>query len=283
MKMNKNQLRSIAESTVLISDTGLYRTSEGGPEVDIRILIEDCVAGTRIVSAEGLAGIPTPNSAGGPAPEISVADATTLDAAEALLHETGRPPCILVFASAKHPGGGFLNGMMAQEEDIAYRTTLYKALGSVPGYYKESVANLNNSLYFNKAVYTEGLVVMRDSEYELTAPWVCNAITAPAPNRGAALAKNIPESAIEQAMEERIDLVLRAMISAGEKNIVLGAFGCGVFRNNAGRVAEIFHEALFAHGLGMHFAKIVFAIPGEAGENHMAFRKVFASGQTNRL
>ena len=272
--MNKEQLKSIAASTVRISESGHYRISDEGPEYDIRTRIADCVKGTRIVSAEDVAAIP--EGAGESTPKISLTDSTTLGAAEALLRETGRAPCILVFASAKHPGGGFLNGMMAQEEDIAYRSTLYKALISAPKYYEESRANLNNSLYFNKAVYTKGLLVIRNAKYETAAPWACNAVTVPAPNRGAALAKNIQENAINTAMKERIDLILRTMILAGEKNAVLGAFGCGVFKNKAERVAKIFHDAIFKNGLGAHFANIVFAIPGETGENHRAFREVFA-------
>lgn len=35
---------------------------------------------------------------------------------------------VLNFASAKHPGGGWLNGSMAQEESLALATTLYLPL-----------------------------------------------------------------------------------------------------------------------------------------------------------
>jgi uncharacterized protein (TIGR02452 family) len=85
--------------------------------------------------------------------------------------------------SAKHPGGGFQNGSLAQEEDIAYRSTLFVALNSKPEYYKESHRNLRNGLYFDKMLYTEGLVVIRDANYKLTKPWYCNCITAPAPRQ----------------------------------------------------------------------------------------------------
>ena len=53
---------------------------------------------------------------------------------------------ILNFASAKNPGGGFLRGSMAQEESIAYVSTLYHSL------IQSDMYKINNDLkiYFSK-------------------------------------------------------------------------------------------------------------------------------------
>jgi uncharacterized protein (TIGR02452 family) len=76
-------------------------------------------------------------------------------------------------------------------------------------------------------------------------------------------------------MATRVDLVLRTFAAQGGRDIVLGAFGCGVFRNRPERVAEAFRRALFDHGLAGHFATVTFAIPGVASPNWRGFEAVF--------
>jgi uncharacterized protein (TIGR02452 family) len=47
---------------------------------------------------------------------------------------------VLNFASAKNPGGGFLNGAMAQEESLAASSGLYGTLLRNQGYYEANRA-----------------------------------------------------------------------------------------------------------------------------------------------
>ena len=271
--LNRSELRTIAAETISISKSGKYLTAEGNIPIDISVAVAACVKNTRVISPVEL-NVISGNSGGGAA-EISVISRTTLDAAQALMKETGRTPAILNFASARHPGGGFINGSMSQEEDIAYRSALYAALSSRPAYYSESLSNLSDGLYFDKAVYTKGLVVIRDGNYGLSEPWLCDCVTTPAPNRGAALEHGVSEAKIAAAMKRRIDLALRTFILNGNQDIVLGAFGCGVFKNLPEPVAECFRKALFGDGLIAHFDRVLFAIPNENSENHRAFRKIF--------
>ncbi|MCL2877378.1 MAG: TIGR02452 family protein [Acidobacteria bacterium] len=273
--LNRPELRTIAAETISISKSGKYLTTDGNIPIDISDAVAACVKNTRVVSSTELGRVS--GGSGGGTGRISIISSTTLDAARALMKETGRTPAILNFASAIHPGGGFRNGTMSQEEDIAYRSALYAALSSRQDYYEESLSDLFDGLYFDKAVYTSGLVVIRDGNYGLSEPWLCDCVTAPAPNRGAALEHGVPEEKIAAAMERRIDLALRTFILNGNRNIVLGAFGCGVFRNLPEPVAERFRKALFDDALIAHFDRILFAIPNENSENHRAFRKIFPS------
>jgi uncharacterized protein (TIGR02452 family) len=66
-------------------------------------------------------------------------------------------------------------------------------------------------------------------------------ITAPAVNRGA-LAQNEPErlSEIESVMHHRIDKLLSLAVAHGHTVLVLGAWGCGVFRNRPEDMARWF-------------------------------------------
>ena len=271
--MNQAQLREIAAQTIAIGESGRYTTADG-KAVDITASVRASRQQTRVVGFEGLAGLDTRP---GPPARVLVVPETTLDAAESLAQHTGRTPAILVFASAKHPGGGFRNGMMAQEEDIAYRSALYTALTSRPEYYSESSNNLNGSLYFDKAIHSPAVPVIRNRDYELFTPWLCDMVTAPAPNRGAVLAKGGTDEAVDKAMGRRIDLVLRVLAAAGTKDIVLGAFGCGVFRNRPDLVARLFQTGLRA--LGGCFETVIFAIPGQQTPNYQAFLSTFPPGE----
>lgn len=281
--MKQSELQAIAAETISISKSGRYLTANGSIPVDISDAVAACLKNTRVISsaeinqdtswefaARGRSAADMHDCAPS---RLSIISRTTLDAAQALMKETGQTPAILNFASARHPGGGFRNGTMSQEEDIAYRSTLYTALSSRPEYYKESLLNLFDGLYFDKAVYTNGLVVIRNGNYDLSEPWLCDCVTAPAPNRGAALRHGVSEAKIAAAMERRIVLALRTFILNGNRNIVLGAFGCGVFKNLPGPVAEHFRKALFDDGLIAHFDRVLFAIPNENSENHRTFRR----------
>jgi uncharacterized protein (TIGR02452 family) len=279
--MNRSERVAVAADTVRIGVTGVYADARA-ERFDIRERVRQSVENTAIIDlkmpdtvtvtkadAELFADV-----AGAPA-VISISDETTLDAAYSVLLQTGLVPTILNFASAKHPGGGFQNGALAQEEDIAYRSCLYTVLSAKPEYYRESLRDLRGGLYFDKMIYTEGLVVIRDADYRLSAPWTCNCITVPAPNRGAALANGIAEEEIDQVMAQRIDAILKLAIRKGAAALILGAFGCGVFKNDPRKVAQHFRTSLIETGYQTQFQHIRFAIPGETSANHTAFRQVF--------
>ncbi|MDR1183521.1 MAG: TIGR02452 family protein, partial [Coriobacteriales bacterium] len=61
----------------------------------------------------------------------------------------------------------------------------------------------------------------------------------------------------------------------GASDIVLGAYGCGVFKNDPNCVAEQFHAALISQCQGAHFQHVLFAIPNQHSPNHQAFAQRF--------
>lgn len=167
----------------------------------------------------------------------------------------------LNFASAKHPGGGFLKGAQAQEESIAKVSTLYESLIHCPEYYANNYAN-KSSLYTDYIIYSENVTIFKDDNGDyLTTPINVDIITSPAPN-AAAIRKNEPhnESRIYSVLENRIRKIIKIAANNNIDCLVLGAFGCGVFGNNLKDVAEIFSKILIDEEYEYYFKLIEFAI-----------------------
>jgi uncharacterized protein (TIGR02452 family) len=65
---------------------------------------------------------------------------------------------------------------------------------------------------------------------------------------------------IESVMKERIRYILDVAATNGHRTLVLGAYGCGVFRNDPVDVARYFHEVLVQENFRQSFDQIVFAV-----------------------
>ena len=55
-------------------------------------------------------------------------------------------------------------------------------------------------------------------------------------------------------MEKRMRYILKLFATKGDRTIILGAYGCGVFGNDAADVAGIFYKLLKDEQLERHFA-----------------------------
>ena len=162
--------------------------------------------------------------------------------------------CVLNFASFKYPGGGFLNGAMAQEEALCHASTLYNVISDDRfnfdyGYNRN---NTNHGLYSNFAIYSPD-IVFEDVNNDIHN---CNVITCAAPNLS--VFKGSEEDAIK-AIEDRIKFVLDVAEKHQQKRLILGAFGCGVFQNDPYLVAHTFLSYITSGNYS--FTDVIFAIP----------------------
>ena len=259
--------RSIAQDTVRILNAGFYEHPQAGP-VDISDALGKARAGTLLYRPEdssmirekrdqALAGR---RDAGKPI--IEIVNGSTVDVARKLV-EAGASNCLVLnFASAKNPGGGFLGGAQAQEESLARSTGLYACLLTQPEYYAANRA-FGSCLYTDHVIYSPGVPFIRDDRGALlTRPTGAAIITAPAPNDGAIPASRHEErQAIPATLKRRMELVLSIAVIHAHRNLVLGAWGCGVFRNDPHFVAESFRAFLFEDtAFRGAFDRIVFAI-----------------------
>ena len=119
-------------------------------------------------------------------------------------------------------------------------------------------ARAPGGFYSNYAVYSPGVPVIRTDDGELLdEPYLCAFVTAPAVNVGAIR----PEDGgpVRSEMAGRVRKVLAVAAGHGHDAVVLGAWGCGVFRNDPEVIADLFREALVTRFAGV-FARVAFAV-----------------------
>ncbi len=168
---------------------------------------------------------------------------------------------ILNFASAKNPGGGFLNGANAQEESLALSSGLYLTLLENEEYYLEN-RKCEHMIYTDYMIYSPLVVFIRDKNLKLVEnPITASVLTAPAVNMGQVLLKTPNEkSKAEIAMKNRMRKVINLFAYRGDKTLILGAYGCGVFRNEPNTIAKFFKELLIDENMQNYFQNIIFAV-----------------------
>lgn len=243
-----SRLRSIARDTVSISERGSYSTPAG--PVPIGDAVSRAVAQTRLYLPEDVLSLPEQ----GELPHIEVTNASSL----AATRDLGGDVACLVFASARNPGGGFLNGAQAQEESIARGSALYPCLLAAGDFYAYHRAS-DDLGYSDRVIYSPGVPVFRDDKGNLLPQaYPVSFLTAAAPNLGAIL-RNQPEraGAVPEALRRRAVRVLHVAAAHGHRRLVLGAWGCGVFANDPAVVAQAFLTALRDNRF---FDHVVFAV-----------------------
>ncbi|MFV2119936.1 TIGR02452 family protein, partial [Streptomyces sp. Act-28] len=251
------RLRGIARETEEIVAAGRYRTPGG--EVRIAELVARALAGTTLHGPE-----PVPATPGtGRATRIEVTGESSTEAARRLTAAApGDPVAVLNFASARNPGGGYLNGAQAQEEALCRASALYATLLRAPGYYEHHRAD-RDPFYTDRVIHSPGVPVFRDDRGRLLDhPYTVGSLTSPAPTAGVIRART-PERAarVPSALASRAERVLETAVAHGYRRLVLGAWGCGVFRNDPADVAGAFRALLTGEGrFAGHFDEVVFAV-----------------------
>ncbi len=271
-------LVTVAQETVAIVERGAY-TLPSGTSVDVRLAVDRAVAGTRLYAPGDFADLSPALPAHEGPPAIEVTGETTAEAARRLVEREGVPHvAALNFASARNPGGGFLRGAKAQEEDLARCSALYACQVPHHAYYAANRAQAS-LLYTDHLIYSPDVPFFRDDSLALLpAPFLVSILTSPAPNAGEARAHGEDPAGIRATLERRGEQVLRVAAHHGHRTLVLGAWGCGVFRCDPVEVAAVFAELLATPPPGRAFSRVVFAVFDRSKEqlNRRAFDERFS-------
>lgn len=174
---------------------------------------------------------------------------TTLPANKSLPH---RRVAVLNLASEKTPGGGWLKGAMAQEEALCYRSSLslslhehYYPWNDMDGLYSPDVVIIRTStkdghaLLGPKVAATDLPVVSVLSVAAIRQPKLSDAQTVAGEKR-----KVFAKASDRNLTKDKMRLTLRMAAVKGHDRLVLGAMGCGAFRNPPEEIAEAWTEVL---------------------------------------
>lgn len=261
--MKRSTRKELAQQTVEIVERGFYQSATGRV-IDIAASVRECLEGTRFFAAEELERL-RQEVLGQPhetfATSLEVVNETTLAGIARVLADGNGPVAALNFASAKNPGGGFLNGSQAQEESLARSSALHSSLLRAWEFYERHRAS-PSLLYSDAMIWSPYCPIFRDDEGALLdEPQLVSFITSPAPNAGA-IAENRPKelAQIPEVFRRRSEYVLALAASKGYRRLVLGAWGCGVFRNDPAVVAAAFVGHLREGAWSSRFERVIFSV-----------------------
>ncbi|MDN3356976.1 TIGR02452 family protein [Actinomadura sp. DC4] len=270
-----SRLRGIADANAKIVADGEY-TTDDGTTVVVRPAVDAAVSGTVSHTPDETLSPPS----GTTRTSFEVTAEGSLQGARRLHQDGGERIAVLNFASARNPGGGYVRGAKAQEEDLCRNALLYPCLLQAPDYYEAHRASAD-LLYSDRVIWSPDVPVHRGDDGRLLAePYPVSFLTSPAPNAGEELRRDPgARDRIRQALHRRAERVLAVADHHGARRLVLGAWGCGVFRNDPDEVAGAFHAHLTAGGaFDGTFEQVLFAVwdrtPGSA--NRAAFTARFA-------
>lgn len=151
---------------------------------------------------------------------------------------------VLNFANPVNPGGGVRRGARAQEEDLCRKSSLLFSLESEEAqkYYKYN-KSLHTYMGSDAVILTPNVEIIRDVNGELLdEPFVVAVMTCAAPIRTADMERS-SEVQYRELFYRRICSMLKCAAYWNYQALVLGAFGCGAFGNDAKVVFDLFYKA----------------------------------------
>lgn len=276
--------KKVTDETLAIIQSGMVGATDISKQ--IKFAVEDSIALSPKIVEAGCLHHPVNKTS---RVFIEVTPEKTQDAVYRLYQKEGyRKVLALNFASPKNPGGGFVRGTVAQEEDICRASALYPCLVApqCENYYSQNRDYINShadmkpspnpdgNLYTNWMIYSPEVLWFRTGDNAITYDEIsfASVITSPAPHyRSVELGTS--RSTYEKVFSKRIESILALAEYHRHDCLVLGAFGCGVFGNNPTFVANLFKKHLLSPRFINSFVHVVFAVYDSKGVNTGIFKK----------
>ena len=145
-----------------------------------------------------------------------------------------------------------------QEEDLFRRSNL-------PGMLDNKEVRQHYPLKGLKGLYSNGVQVEKDQKLVLHDPYDVTLITV------AAVVGPGPDDA--ELVKGKVKRILEIAADQRQEVLILGAWGCGAFRNDPTEIASLFKEFFEGDFKGV-FREVVFAIPGKGSQNYQIFESI---------
>lgn len=207
--------------------------------------------------------------------------------AHKLTLEHGLCFAVLNMANAEVPGGAYVEGAIAQEENMFRRTDCHFRVGP-----EEFDAERDRYLGHMTRLLSarDGLVYL-----DVKSPRVC--IRGPEDRSVAGLgyawlpdgdvfpfyelraaAQDLRDGSVFDADDarRRIAAQFETLRISGLRHAILGAFGCGAFGNPAASVAQIYRDEITARARDLDFVAFAIYSAGYGPDNFAPFAKVFS-------
>lgn len=173
--------------------------------------------------------------------------------------------CVLNMATVKRPGGGVSRGTVSQEEGLFRCSNL--AMSISPEYYP---------MKSYESLYTTNVTFFKDFHYvDMVNPIVCDVITI--------AAFNLNKEKITPYKEltyDKIKFMLKLAAMHDVHHLILGAWGCGVYKNDPHFIATAFKECLAEDKMAHNFDDVTFAVINDhnsVANNFEIFKKIIES------
>jgi uncharacterized protein (TIGR02452 family) len=157
-------------------------------------------------------------------------------------------------------------------------------------FYKSHRKNPGEGYYSHAMIFSPRVLLMRTDSGEWHEPFEVDIVTSCAVNAGVvrryfrvrqSRINDDDESSLDVAMKERMARILCLFEKQGVRNIVLGSFGTGVFKNRVELVAGVWKELLGSENARFRYSfdRVIFAVLGNA--TYMTFKEIFQESATN--
>lgn len=168
---------------------------------------------------------------------------------------------VLNFASYYKPGGGFMKGSFTQEESLCAMSGLYQVLSRLPVYEQRKKNKCVSSCYNDEIIYNTSVPYTLDigsTKY----PRTFDVVTCAAPNCNRITIADHKE--YEDCINTRVEAIYLLPYLHGTDTLVLGSWGCGVFKNDPRTIAKAFMNVIEKYP--NIYKKIVFACGSESNQ-----------------
>lgn len=201
-----------------------------------------------------------------PAAKTTETKVVTSFAPEAIYRDGKGRIAVVDPASFTRPGGAYEDGAFGPEQILCSESNLYQVLcGIADDYHQQNRDYRRGMLFSDRAAYLPDVVFLRGG-----TPKKADVIVVAEPLRVRALENHRSERECDNALQQRIETLLRIAAANDCETLVCGAFACGRLGYSPEQVIAVFRAWIDEHPGSI--PRIVFAVPRAYAD---AFRDAF--------